>query len=155
MIAVSACLLGICCRYDGGCAVNHELNELYAKGLAVPVCPECEGGLPTPRTPAEIVGGSGEDVLDGNASVVTSDGRDVTAEYVLGAERILAKLGELGIDRCVLKSRSPSCGAGTIYDGSFSGKTVSGNGVAAALFKRNGIRVECGDASREVNTSGA
>ena len=93
-------------------------------------------------------------MLDGNASVVTSDGRDVTAEYVLGAERILAKLGELGIDRCVLKSRSPSCGAETIYDGSFSGKTVPGNGVAAALFKRSGIRVECADASRDVNTTG-
>lgn len=145
MIGISACLLGHCCRYDGGCAKNVEVIKSYLTEDILPICPECAGGLPTPREPAEIIGGDGKDVLEGRAKVVTKSGIDVTAEYVNGARVILAKLKESGIDCCIMKSRSPSCGVGVIYDGSFSGKRTAGDGVASALFKMHGIEVKSAD----------
>lgn len=146
MIAVSACLLGICCRYDGKAQPNKELKELFERGEALPVCPECLGGLTVPRNPCEIRGGDGFDVIDGQAIVAANDGRDVTHEFVLGAEKTVMLLKENGITECVLKSRSPSCGVGIIYDGTFSGKGIEGNGVTAAMLIKHGIRVRAAEA---------
>jgi uncharacterized protein YbbK (DUF523 family) len=138
---VSACLLGICTRYDGGCCPIPRLIQLAARGLAVPVCPEVAGGLPVPRPPAEIVGGDGQAVLDGQARVVTLEGEDVTEAFLSGARQALEAAQRLGIRQAVLKDDSPSCGCGRIYDGTFSGRMVSGQGVTAALLQRNGITV--------------
>lgn len=143
-IIVSACLAGCPCRYDGKAQTNKDAAMLVAEGKAVPVCPECMGGLPTPRVPAEIAGGSGEDVLSGKARVIASDGKvrlDVTDAFVKGAEKALQAALEAGADEAILKANSPSCGFGTIYDGTFSGARKDGNGVAAALLSANGIKV--------------
>jgi uncharacterized protein YbbK (DUF523 family) len=138
---VSACLLGICTRYDGGCCPVPRLIQLAARGLAVPICPEMAGGLPVPRPPAEIVGGDGQAVLDGQARVLTVDGEDVTEAFLSGARQALETAKRLGIGQAVLKDDSPSCGCRRIYDGTFSGHKVSGQGVTAALLQRNGITV--------------
>ena len=138
---VSACLLGICTRYDGGCCPVPRLIQLAARGLAVPICPEMAGGLPVPRPPAEIVGGDGQAVLDGLAQVLTIDGKDVTEAFLSGARQALETANRLGIRQAVLKDDSPSCGCRRIYDGTFSGRVMSGQGVTAALLQRNGITV--------------
>lgn len=138
---VSACLLGICTRYDGGCCPVPRLIELAAHGLAVPVCPEVAGGLPIPRPPAEIVGGDGQAVLDGQARVLTIEGQDATDAFLVGARQTLETVQRLGIRQAVLKDDSPSCGCRRIYDGNFSGRMVSGQGVIAALLQRNGITI--------------
>jgi len=138
---VSACLLGICTRYDGGCCPVPRLIQLAARGLAVPICPEMAGGLPVPRPPAEIVGGDGQAVLDGLAQVLTIDGKDVTEAFLSGARQALETAQRLGIRQAVLKDDSPSCGCRRIYDGTFSGRVMSGQGVTAALLQRNGITV--------------
>ena len=131
-ILVSACLLGAACRYDGKSVPCEAVLRLARRGAClVPVCPEQLGGLPTPRTPAERRG----------ESVVTRDGRDVTAEYRRGAEQALSLARLLGCTRAILKSRSPSCGCGQIYDGSFSGTLRPGEGVAAQLLREGGLVV--------------
>lgn len=142
MIAVSACLAGRACRYDGASRPDAEIVALLEQGRAICICPECLGGLPTPRTPAEIVGGDGADVLMGRARVMSRDGRDVSAAFLRGAREALAMVRTQGIERAVLKARSPSCGAGEIYDGTFSGGLRIGDGVTAALFKAEGIEVQ-------------
>ena len=139
MIAVSACLAGVPCRYDGGANSVDEMVRLVAAKEAVCICPECMGGLSTPREPAEIVGGSAEDVLSGHAQVLTKSGADVTDAFVRGAYAALEFCQAHGITEAVLKARSPSCGCGTVYDGTFSGKLIPGDGVTAALLGRNGI----------------
>ena len=131
MILVSACLLGCACRYDGQSKPCPAVLALAERGLAVPVCPEQLGGLPTPRQPSEC--------RDGR--VVSSDGRDVTAEYRRGAEETLRLAKLYGCTAAVLKERSPSCGSGRIYDGTFTGTLTGGDGVTAALLKENGIPV--------------
>ncbi len=138
---VSACLLGICTRYDGGSCPVSQLIQLAARGLAVPLCPEVAGGLPVPRPPAEIVGGDGQAVLDGQARVLTIEGEDLTGAFLAGARQALETAQRLGIRQAVLKENSPSCGGRRIYDGTFSGRMVSGQGVTAALLQRNGITV--------------
>ena len=130
-ILISRCLAGYNCRYDGGGCLNENAAHLCEEYELIPVCPEEDGGLPTPRTPAEIRGGR----------VITRDGRDVTAEYERGAQAALAAAIENKVEFAVLKARSPSCGSGGIYDGSFTGALVPGDGVTAALLKKNGIRV--------------
>jgi uncharacterized protein YbbK (DUF523 family) len=100
-----------------------------------------DGGLGTPRPAAEIVGGDGHDVLAGRARVITEEGRDVTAEYVRGAERALEAARDAGASKAILKSRSPSCGCGAVYDGSFTRTRRTGDGVTAALLIENGIEV--------------
>ena len=105
------------------------------------VCPEVDGGLGTPRPAAEITGGDGADVLAGRARVVTRDGRDVTEAYVAGARRALEAARAAGAETAILKARSPSCGKGAVYDGSFSRALQSGDGVTAALLAKSGIRV--------------
>ena len=130
-ILVSACLLGVNCRYSGKGELCQELQKLMKEHHLIPVCPEQLGGLATPRTPAERV----------KDRVVTQMGEDVTAQYEKGA-RETAGLAELFGCRCaVLKERSPSCGNGRIYDGTFSRQLVSGDGTAAALLKERGVRI--------------
>jgi len=141
VILVSACLLGLPTAYDGRGHPTPELVRLAAQGQVIPVCPEVAGGLPVPRAPAEIVGGDGNDVLDGRARVVTIDGRDVTEMFVRGAEAALALARRYGVRLAVMKTRSPSCGPAGIYDGTHSGRLVSGEGVTVALLRRAGITV--------------
>lgn len=138
-LAVSACLLGEPCRYNGEGKLDEAVRERAAAEGALPICPEVLGGLPTPRLPSEIIGGDGEDVLNGTARVVDKEGRDVTAAFIKGAEEALALCQKAGVQEAVLKARSPSCGVGTIYDGSFTGRRRPGLGVAAALLLRHGI----------------
>lgn len=140
-VLVSACLRGVPCRFDGRDKQAPGVEAAVAGRAVVPFCPEAAGGLPTPRRPAELVGGDGHDVLDGRARVVEDTGRDVTAEFVEGAHRALAAARHAGCTEALLMPRSPSCGRGAVYDGSFAGDLVPGDGVTAALFERNGIGV--------------
>ncbi|MEV8322874.1 DUF523 domain-containing protein [Kitasatospora sp. NPDC056731] len=140
-IVVSACLAGVPCRYDGRAKTSPDVVGLVEAGRAVVVCPEGAGGLPTPRPPAEIVGGDGADVLDGRARVVDATGADCTAEFVAGARAALAAAEAAGARRAVLMARSPSCGCGRVYDGTFTGELRPGDGVTAALLRRAGIEV--------------
>lgn len=130
-IAVSACLLGERCRYDGVSKCCEAVVALGKDYQLIAVCPEQLGGLPTPRVPAEIIG----------ERVITKNGADVTEAYQQGArESLRIAQGQL-CDVAVLKSRSPSCGKGCIYDGTFTGTLIAGDGVTAQLFKRSGLRV--------------
>ena len=140
-ILVSACLLGVNCRYDGSNNRDENAIKRHQTDELVPVCPEEAGGLSTPRPPVEIVGGDGNDVLDGKAKVMTTDGEDKTEEFLKGAQQALELAQSQGATLVILKSKSPSCGCGTIYDGSFSGTLISGDGVTTALLKRHGIEV--------------
>ena len=142
MMIVSACLAGVNCKYSGGNSLDERVQELVAKGEAIPVCPEQLGGCTTPRPVVEISGGTGVDVLDGRCKVLRKTGEDVTAEFVRGAEEVLRLALMTGAKKAILKARSPSCGCGRIYDGTFSGKLIHGNGVTAELLLRNGIEVE-------------
>ncbi len=142
-ILISACLLGEKVRYDGGeNRLESEILERWQQeGRLVAVCPEVEGGLPTPRPPAEIVSGDGEDVLRERAWLVNNRGIEVTEHFLRGADRALQLALQHHIRMAILKSRSPSCGKGWIYDGHFSGTLKQGDGVTVALLKRHGIRV--------------
>ncbi|WP_434699084.1 DUF523 domain-containing protein [Pseudomonas sp. D1-1] len=141
-ILVSRCLLGHRVRYDGGARGPFDLLQHWLdEGRLVPLCPEVAGGLPTPRPAAEIPGGQGARVLDGNAAVITTEGEDVSAQFLSGAYQALALAREHGIRIAVLKANSPSCGNLLTYDGTFSGVKIRGEGVTAALLKRNGVRV--------------
>ena len=130
-IAVSACLLGENCKYNGGNNYSKKVRA-YTKGHEViPVCPEVLGGLPIPREPAEIV----------NCIVSLKDGTSVDKEFRQGAKEALKIVKEQNADIVILQSRSPSCGVNTVYDGSFSGRIISGQGVFADLLRRNGMKV--------------
>lgn len=140
---ISKCLLGVPCRYDGREKIydgTPTFKALLDSG-SIAVCPEESGGLPTPRPPAEIQGGSGEEVLEGKSKIVNTEGRDVTFEYLSGAKIILEIAQKSKIKMAILKSRSPACGIEQIYDGSFSGKLKKGNGIASALLIKNDIKV--------------
>ncbi|MCE5188654.1 MAG: DUF523 domain-containing protein [Eubacteriales bacterium] len=128
---VSACLLGTPCRYDGSGKADARILALAKSRRLIPVCPEQLGGLSTPRPPAERV----------CERVLTIDGADVTAAFSRGAEETLRLVQLLGCGAAILKARSPSCGSGRIYDGTFSGTLVSGDGVTAALLRQSGIAV--------------
>jgi uncharacterized protein YbbK (DUF523 family)/GNAT superfamily N-acetyltransferase len=141
MELVSACLVGVACRYDGACRTEDALAARLSRGDLLPVCPELLGGLPLPRPPSEIRGGAGAEVLDGAARVCSREGADLTADFVRGAEAVLALAKSVGAKEAFLAARSPSCGVGEIYDGSFTGKAIPGDGVAAALLARSGIRL--------------
>ncbi len=140
-ILISACLLGVNCRYDGGNSRDKDAIKRHQHDELVPVCPEEAGGLPTPRPAVEIVGGDGNDVLDGKARVLTAEGVDKTEEFLKGAQIALEVAQSTGATSVLLKSKSPSCGCGEIYDGTFSKTLVSGDGVTTALLKRHGIEV--------------
>jgi len=136
----SVCLLGIKCRYNSESKPNEKAIELFKKETLIPVCPEQIGGLPTPREPSELTG-DGSKVLEGKAKAVTKSGRDVTENFVRGAEEVLKLANLLNVKEAILKQKSPSCGCGKIYDGTFSNRLIEGDGVTTALLKRNGIKV--------------
>lgn len=127
----SACLLGINCRYNGETKPNEKVLELLKKEVLIPVCPEQLGGLATPREPSEIK----------DSEVVTNNGKDVTDKFKKGAEETLKIAKLFNIKEAILKQRSPSCGCGQIYGGTFSGKIIEGYGVTADLLRKNGIGV--------------
>ena len=128
---MSACLLGVGCRYDGESKPCPAVMELAKAHELIPVCPEQLGGLFTPRTPAEIRG----------KRVVNREGRDVTAAYQKGAEEAVRLYRALNCDGAVLKARSPSCGCGQVYDGSFRGVLVPGDGITAQALKKLGAEI--------------
>lgn len=134
----SACLVGQACRWDGGDCTRPDMVELHARCGGVLACPEELGGLPTPRAASTIVAGGGQDVLDGRARVRTTDGTDVTAMFVSGAESTLALAREAGTTRAYLKQSSPSCGRG---ETNMEGRRAPGDGVTAALLARAGIEI--------------
>lgn len=130
-ILVSACLLGVHCRYDGNGVMQEGLEKLSKKHNLIPVCPEIFGGLATPRDPAERIG----------ECIITKNGEDVTAQYTKGAEEILQLCKFYDCHYAILKERSPSCGYGRIYDGTFSGTLIEGNGVTAQLLAEHGVEI--------------
>ncbi len=143
MKLVSACLLGVNCNFEGKNWQNPQLLEEFAKGGLFPVCPEILGGLSIPRMPAEIRNGDGLDVIEGKAFVINMQGIDVTDEFMIGAYEALKIAEAVGAKEALLTEKSPSCGCGIIFDGTFSDRFVQGDGVTAALLKKNGIKVTC------------
>ena len=131
MMIVSACLAGYPCRYDGKAKPCAQVIELVRAGKAIPVCPEQLGGLPTPRSAAEIRAGR----------VVDDEGTDRTEAFRRGAQAVLALAQTYGATQALLQNRSPSCGSGWIYDGTFSKRLIPGDGVTARLLSENGIQV--------------
>jgi uncharacterized protein YbbK (DUF523 family) len=142
-VLVSSCLLGQPVRYNGSDAPSDKtiLSQWQSEGRLVHFCPEIAAGFPTPRPPAETIGGDGKEVLKGQAKVFEDTGADVTDMFVDGAQRALefAKNNQVGI--AILTDGSPSCGSTFVYDGNFTGKTIPGKGVTTVLFEQNGIRV--------------
>lgn len=130
-ILVSACLLGINCKYSGGNNYSEEVMEFLKDYEIIPVCPEQLGGLPTPRPASEIVG----------YKVINIEGNDVTANYIKGAEEALKTAKMHGIKKALLKAKSPSCGNGKIYDGTFTNTLIEGDGITTKLLKENDIKV--------------
>ena len=128
---ISACLCGVCCRYDASSLGMSRFVRLAENGLALPVCPELLGGLPVPRPACEITGGR----------VFTKDGDDVTEAFMKGAHRTLEVALKHQIRCAIFKDRSPSCGCNTVFDGSFSGRLVPGQGLTTALLRQYGISV--------------
>ncbi len=126
---ISACLTGEHCRYDGGTCRIREIADLLEKGDAVTVCPEQLGGLPTPRMPSEIR----------NGRVYNKQGKDVTENFLRGAEAALSAARKSRCTKAVLKEGSPSCGLHTVYDGTFSGKRIEGKGIFAAMLENSGV----------------
>lgn len=142
MVLISSCLAGKAVRYDGKGCESAEITELIKSGEEYRlICPELLGGLGVPREPCEIVGGGASDVLCGRARVVNKKGEDVTESFLTGAQKTLEMARELKPKRIYLKSKSPSCGQGSVYDGSFSGTLKNGNGVTAELLTSNGFEV--------------
>jgi uncharacterized protein YbbK (DUF523 family) len=139
MIIVSACLAGVPCSHDGKARTCMKVAELVKSGNAVPVCPEMLGGFPSPRECIEM--------KDGRA--VTESGKDVTEGFIRGAKEALKIAKRAGCKSAILKARSPSCGCGKIYDGTFSGRLVKGSGFFAVLLMENGIKVKPDDADRQ------
>ena len=130
-VLISACLYGQKCRYDGGDNLVESLDKIRNLCNLIPVCPEVLGGLETPRNPSEIVG----------ERVISNVGKDVTEEYTKGAEKALKTAIKNGCEFALMKAKSPSCGVGKIYDGTFSRKLIDGDGITAKLLKEHGIKV--------------
>ena len=135
MIIISACLVGVNCRYNGLSVENKELLHLINSGKAIAICPEVLGNLPIPRDPCEI------QTINGELKVISKSGRDCTAEFRDGAERTLNICNAANAKYAILKANSPSCGFGKIYDGTFTSTIIDGNGITANLLSSNGIAV--------------
>lgn len=135
MYLISSCLVGVKCRYNGTSVLDAGLKQMIEEGKAIAVCPEVLGGLPTPREPCEI------QVIAGVIKVVGKSGTDYTQPFTQGAQKTLEICRAENITTAVLKSRSPSCGFGKIYDGCFKGALIDGNGLTADLLSKNGIEV--------------
>ena len=129
-LLIRACMLGLSCRYDGE-KRDYDLKDIKEKFNLIPICPEIYGGLPTPRVPSEIQ----------ENGVFNHEGLDVTAQYEKGAEEALQLAKLFNVKYALLKAKSPSCGSGEVYDGSFTGTLREGDGIAAKLLKENGIEV--------------
>ena len=138
-ILVSGCLLGLNCKYSGNNNLVEEIRALKDKYNLIPVCPEQLGGLATPRDPAEII------VVGEDIKVITKNGIDVTRGYAQGAIETLKLAKMFNCQVAILKQRSPSCGNGKIYDGTFSSKLINGDGITAKLLKENGIKISSED----------
>ena len=136
MLLVSACLAGMRCRYDAKIVPDEAIIALVRDGKAVPVCPEMLGGLPCPRVPCEV---------QPDGRVLTKDGADCTDAFRRGAEETVRLARLYRTDRAILKGKSPSCGCGKIYDGTFSGTLIDGDGVTAKRLKESGVAVETRD----------
>lgn len=130
-LLISACLIGTPCRYDGKSNLTEKLPLLMEKYTLIPVCGEVLGGLPTPRVPSERLG----------EKVISREGKDVTENFLRGAEEVLRLAKRYNCSVALLKERSPSCGCGEIYDGSFTKKLVRGNGVTAELLLKNQVKI--------------
>ncbi len=141
MIVVSACIAGVSCRYDGTSRLQENILKLVAQRKAIPLCPEMLGGRKVPREPVEIINGTGEDVLDRKAFVKDKHGNDVTEEILQGVKEFVLTVERLGVKMVILKTKSPTCGYGKIYDGTFNNILKDGNGVLAAALKRKGITI--------------
>ena len=131
MICVSKCLLGINCRYDGKNMKNEHVLEYLKDKEYISICPECAGGLSTPREPSEIL----------NGKVYSKSGKDVTKEFELGAKLALEEAKKNGCTCAILQENSPSCGSNYVYDGTFTGKKIRGKGVTTKIFEENGIQI--------------
>jgi uncharacterized protein YbbK (DUF523 family) len=140
-ILVSACLIGEKCAYDGEARTSERVKDLCERFGCVAVCPEVDGGLGCPREMHQISGGSGEEVLDGRARVISRSGKDRTDEFMRGAEVALKASKDNSISIAIMKSHSPSCGKHEIHSGNFDGDLREGSGVATSLLKRNGVKV--------------
>ncbi len=136
MYLISACLVGVNCRYNGENTLDERLVGLIESGEAIAVCPEVLGDLPIPREPCEIIK-TGDEIQ----KVISQSAKDYTKNFFKGAEKTLEICKIIGIKKAILQSRSPSCGYGKIYDGTFSGTQIEGNGVTAELLDKNGIKV--------------
>ena len=132
MICVSKCLLGYNCRYDGKNMRNEHVIEYLKDKNYISICPECDGGLTTPREPSEIFEGK----------VYSKSGKDVTKEFELGAQLALEEAKKHGCTCAILQENSPSCGSNFVYDGTFSGKKIEGKGITTQLFEKHGIKVK-------------
>lgn len=135
MYLISACLCGVNCKYSGGNNLNSKCVKLLNEGKALLVCPEQLGGLSTPRTPAEIK----------ENKIITKDNIDVTVQFNKGAREALMIAKQANITKAILKEGSPSCGSKFIYDGTFTGKKIKGEGITCKLLKKNGINVISSD----------
>lgn len=135
MILVSACLVGINCKYSGGNNYNQKIFDLVKEGKAIPICPEQLGGLNTPRKPVELK------VINGKRYAIDNEGNDFTENFERGALEVLKLAKNLNINKAILQPRSPSCGVNKIYSGNFDNKLVDGNGILTELLKQNGIDV--------------
>lgn len=141
MILISACLCGVNCKYEGGNNLSPKIQSLLKAKKGILICPEQLGGLTTPRNPSEIVGGTGEDVLNRNAKVLSNKGEDVTENFIKGAKETLKIAQLVNAEYVILKAKSPSCGNGIIYSGEFNKNIKDGDGVTAALLKANGFKI--------------
>jgi len=141
MILVSACLLGINCKYNGDNNKNDEVVEYLRNKQFIIICPEQLGGMSTPREPSEIVRLDGEAVIKGQTSVISNKRLDVTTKFKKGAQESLKIAQIYNCKEAILKEGSPSCGSNYIYDGTFSGKKIDGVGVTTALLRSKGIKV--------------
>ena len=130
-ILVSACLIGLNTKYNGGNNYNKEIDDFLKDYDVIPICPEIMGGLSTPRKPSEIL----------DSKVISIDGVDVTKEFIKGAKEVLYLAKKYNIKYALLKSNSPSCGNGKIYDGTFTNTLVDGDGITTKLLKENGIEI--------------
>jgi uncharacterized protein YbbK (DUF523 family) len=142
-IMVSSCLMGQKVRYNGSdlAICSQLLRDIQARVEIIPFCPEVSGGLATPRAPAEIIRGNGDEVLAGNSRVINSDDIDVTEDFIRGAELALQCCKQHDIRIALLTESSPSCGSNSIHNGEFKGIKIPGKGVTAALLERHGIKV--------------
>lgn len=141
MILVSACLAGVKTRHDGTSKLVEKIQHLVSLRKAIPLCPEVMGGRPIPRTKTEIVGGSGSDVCMNTAKVMDEQGNDVTAQVMEGSKEFVKTVKRMGIKAVILKSKSPTCGYGRIYDGTFTRTLKDGDGVLAAMLELEGIKI--------------